>query len=114
MKQVVIEVFSKDGSWKVTSDEGTLENTKRDVSLTGNVVIRSSDGLEMRAPTLNWLNARRALYTEDPVEIQREGTTITGQGLTVRMQEETATLSQKVRVVITDRTKSNLALFPRS
>ncbi|HEY7601002.1 MAG TPA: LPS export ABC transporter periplasmic protein LptC [Methylomirabilota bacterium] len=114
MKKVVIEVFSKDGSWKVTSDEGTLENTKRDVSLTGNVVIRSSDGLEMRAPTLNWLNARRALYTEDPVEIQREGTTITGQGLTVRMQEETATLSQKVRVVITDRTKSNLALFPRS
>ncbi len=114
MKKVVIEVFSKDGSWKVTSDEGTLENTKRDVSLTGNVVIRSSEGLEMRAPTLNWLNARRALYTEDQVEIQREGTTITGQGLTVRRQEETATISQKVRVVITDRTKSNLAIFPRS
>jgi LPS export ABC transporter protein LptC len=114
MRKVVIQVFSKDGSWKVTSDEGTLDNTKRDVNLTGNVVIRSSDGLEMRAPTLNWLNARRALFTEDAVEIQREGTTITGQGLTVRMQEETAALSQKVRVVITDRTKSNLAIFPRS
>jgi LPS export ABC transporter protein LptC len=114
MRKVVIQVFSKDGSWKVTSDEGTLENTKRDVALTGNVVITASDGLEMRTPTLNWLNARRALYTEDAVEIRRDGTTITGEGLTVRMQEETAALRHKVRVVITDRTKSNLAIFPRS
>lgn len=114
MRNVVIQVFSKDGSWRITSDEGTLENTKRDVTLTGNVVIQASDGLEMRTSTLSWLNARRALYTEDPVEIRRDGTTITGEGLTVRMQEETAALRQKVRVVITDRTKSNLSIFPRS
>ncbi len=114
MRKVVIQIFSKDGSWTITSDEGTLENTKRDVTLTGNVVIQASDGLEMRTATLNWLNGRRALYTEDAVEIRRDGTTITGEGLTVRMQEETAALRQKVRVVITDRTKSNLAIFPRS
>ena len=77
-------------------------------------MIRSSDGLEMRAPTLTWRNENRTLDTEDAVEIQRDGTTITGQGLIVRMQEETAALSKNVRVVITDRTKSNLAIFPRS
>ena len=114
MRKVVIQVFSRDGSWTVTSDEGTLDNAKRDVSLKGNVVIRSSDGLEMRAPTLAWRNDNRTLDTQDAVEIQRDGTTITGQGLIVRMQEETAGLLQKVRVVITDRTKSNLAIFPRS
>jgi LPS export ABC transporter protein LptC len=114
MRKVVIQVFTKDGDWRITSDEGSLENTKRDVTLTGNVVIQASDGLEMRTPTLNWLSGRRALYTEDAVEIRRDGTTITGQGLTVRMQEETAALRQKVRVVITDRTKSNLAILPRS
>ena len=114
MRKVVIQVFTRDGEWTVTSDEGTLNNAPRDVSLTGNVVIRSSDGLEMRTPTLAWQNERRTLYTDDPVEIRREGTTITGQGLSVRMQEETAALDRKVRVVITDRSKSNLALFPRS
>jgi LPS export ABC transporter protein LptC len=114
MRKVVIQVFSKDGDWTVTSDEGTLDNNRRDVTLTGNVVIKSSDGLEMRTKTLSWNNEQRALATDDPVEISREGTTITGKGLSVNMQEETAAVTQNVRVVITDRTKSNLAIFPRS
>jgi LPS export ABC transporter protein LptC len=114
MRKVVIQVFSKDGDWTVTSDEGTLINEKRDVTLTGNVVIRSSDGLEMRTATLGWANDHRTLATEDPVEIRREGTTITGRGLAVHMQEETAAVQRNVRVIISDRAKSSLSLFPRS
>ena len=114
MRKVVIQVFSRDGDWTVTSDEGTLDNNRRNVTLTGNVVIRSSDGLEMRTATLGWDNEQRALATDDAVEISREGTTITGRGLAVRMQEETAAIDRNVRVVITDRAKSNLSLFPRS
>jgi LPS export ABC transporter protein LptC len=114
MRKVVIQVFSKDGDWTVTSDEGTLINEKRDVTLTGNVVIRSSDGLEMRTATLGWANDHRTLATEDPVEIRREGTTITGRGLAVHMQDETAAVQRNVRVIITDRAKTSLSLFPRS
>jgi LPS export ABC transporter protein LptC len=114
MRKVVIQVFSRDGDWTVTSDEGTLDNNRRDVTLTGDVVIRSSDDLEMRTPTLTWNNELRALSTDDPVDISQKGTTITGQGFAVNMREETAALRQKVRVIITDRTKSNLSLFPRS
>src|SRR5262245_56863304 len=110
MRKVVIQLFSRDGDWTVTSDEGTLNNTRRDVTLTGHVVIRSNDGLEMRTPTLSWDNEQRVLATDDPVEISRGGTTISGMGLAVQMREETAALHKKVRVVITDRTKSNLAL----
>ena len=57
-------------------------------------MIKSSDGLEMRAPTLTGATSSRTLDTEDAVEIQRDGTTITGQGLDVRMQEETAALTR--------------------
>jgi LPS export ABC transporter protein LptC len=114
MRKVVVQVFSKDGDWTVTSDEGTLENNRRDVSLKGNVVIRSSDGLEMRTATLGWNNEQRALATDDDVQISREGTTITGKGLLVQMKEETAEVRRNVRVVISDRAKSNLAIFPRS
>ena len=114
MRKVTVQVFSKDGDWTVTSDEGTLNNNQRDVSLTGNVVVRSSDGLELRTATLGWDNEHRALSTDDPVEISREGTTITGQGLALSMQEQTAAIRRGVRVVINDRNKSNLALFPRS
>jgi LPS export ABC transporter protein LptC len=114
MRKVVVQLFSKDGDWTVTSDEGTLDNNRRDVSLKGNVVIRSSDGLEMRTPTLGWNNEQRALATDDDVEISREGTTITGKGLTVHMKDERAAVRRNVRVVINDRAKSNLAIFPRS
>jgi len=114
MRKVVIQVFSRDGDWTVTSDNGTLHNNRRDVSLTGDVVIRSSDGLEMRTPTLEWDNERRTLSTDEPVEISQKGTTITGSGFAVHMQEETAAVRRNVRVVITDRAKSNLSLFPRS
>lgn len=114
MRKVVIQVFSQDGNWTVTGDEGTLDNNRRNVTLKGNVVIRSSDGLEMRTATLGWDNERRTLATDDAVDINREGTTITGMGLAVRMQEETAAIRRNVRVVITDRAKSNLSLFPRS
>jgi LPS export ABC transporter protein LptC len=114
MRKVVVQLFSKDGDWTVTSDEGTLDNNRRDVSLKGNVVIRSSDGLEMRTPTLGWNNEQRALATDDDVQISREGTTITGKGLTVHMKDERAAVRRNVRVVINDRAKSNLAIFPRS
>ena len=50
----LIQLFSKDGDWTVTSDEGTLDNNKRDVSLTGNVIIRSNDGLEMKTAACRW------------------------------------------------------------
>jgi LPS export ABC transporter protein LptC len=114
MKQVVVKVFSREGTWTVTADEGTLDNQKKDVTLEGNVVVTSSDGLRMTTTTLSWLHEGRRLSTDAPVEIVRAGTTIHGRGLDVRMQEERAALGGKVRVVITDRSKSSLALFPRS
>ncbi len=114
MRKVVVRVYSKDGVWTVTGDEGTLDNDKRDVSLQGHVVVTSNDGLSMKAPELTWRNKDRTLFTNQAVEIQRAGTTINGRGLDVRMQEERAVLERNVRVVITNRANANLSFFPRS
>src|SRR5262249_36533101 len=56
MRRVTVQVFSKEGDWPVTSDDGPLDNTRRAVALKGNVITRSSDGLEMRTATLGWDN----------------------------------------------------------
>ncbi len=114
MRKVVVTVYSKDAVWTVTADEGTLDNEKRDVSVQGNVVVTSNDGLQITTPELFWRNKERHLYTDQTVEIKRPGTTITARGLNVRMQEQEAVLEQKVRVVIENRANANLALFPRS
>lgn len=114
MQKVTVRVFSQDVVWTVTGDEGVLDNQKRDVVLTGHVVVTSNDGLRMTTPTLRWRNEARNLSTEEPVEIIRAGTTIHGRGLDVKMQEQHAVLTRDVRVVITDRTNANLGLFPRS
>jgi LPS export ABC transporter protein LptC len=114
MKKVVIKVFTKDSTWTVTGDEGTLENQTHDVSLEGNVVVTSSDGLTLKTTELAWRNGDRNLLTDAAVEITRAGTTINGRGLDVRMADESAVIAKNVRVVITDRNKANLAFFPGS
>jgi LPS export ABC transporter protein LptC len=84
------------------------------VVLKGDVVVRSNDGLTLTTDTLTWRNKERTLSTDEAVEIKREGLTIVGRGLDVRVQEEQAVLGKRVRVVITNRTNANLAIFPRS
>ena len=82
MRKVVVQVFSKDGTGRSRATREPLENNRRDVSLKGNVVIRSSDGLEMRTNTLGWDNEQRALgHGRRRGRSAAEGTTITGKGL---------------------------------
>ncbi len=114
MRTVVVRVFSKDGVWTVTGDEGVLDNQTRDVALQGNVVVTSNDGLRLTTPRLNWRNQDRNLSTDEAVEIRRAETTITGRGLDVRMQDQQAVVEQNVRVVIQNRRNANLGFFPRS
>ena len=114
MKNVVVKVFSKTAEWTVTADEGVMGNETRDVTVTGNVVVTSNDGLTIKTPELLWRNKDRNLSTEQAVEIKRTGTTITAQGMDVKMQDQEAVLPKKVRVVIENRANASLALFPRS
>jgi LPS export ABC transporter protein LptC len=114
MRRVAVRVFSKEAEWTVTAQEGVLDNQNRDVALKGDVVVTSKDGLRLTTESLRWRNKERALQTDDPVEITREGTTIRGRGLEVRMDEQHAVLGSRVRVVIRNRANANLALFPRS
>jgi LPS export ABC transporter protein LptC len=114
MQTVSIRVFSEKTEWRVTADKGVLDNESRDVSLTGNVVVTSSDGLTLTTNALSWRNSERNLFTDDVVEVRREGTTIVGRGLDVRMKEQHAVLGKRVRVVITNRANANLGFFPRS
>lgn len=111
MRQVTVTVFSKDQVWTARGDEGVLENESRDVTLRGNVVVTSNDGLELTAPHLRWENAARRLSTAGAVTIRRPGTTITGRGLEVEMATQRAVLAGRVRVVVTDRQNAGLGLF---
>lgn len=113
LRQVTVKVFNQDRVWTVKGDEGVLHNETRDVTLTGNVVVTSSDGLSLTAPDLRWENETRRLSTDGAVTIRRAGTTITGRGLEVEMAAERALLGAKVRVVITDGRNTQLGLFPR-
>jgi len=113
LRRVTVKVFNKDQVWTVNGDEGVLHNETRDVTLTGNVVVTSSDGLSLTAPDLRWESEARRLSTEGAVTIRRAGTTITGRGLEVEMAAERALLGAKVRVVITDGRNARLGLFPR-
>jgi LPS export ABC transporter protein LptC len=114
MRNVAIQLFSKEAEWRVTALEGVLHNQKRDVTLKGEVRLTSNEGLTLTTTRLIWENAQRRLSTPEPVEITREGVTITGEDLDVRLEDQHAVLGKRVHVVIHDRRNVNFTLFPRS
>lgn len=112
MKRVTVTIFSdRNQIWTVTGDEGTMVNQTKDVGLRGNVVVVSNDGLRMVSDDLNWKSEERRLWTEGPVKITREATTVQGNGLTAYVNEERAEIGGKVRVTILNPGRTNLNFF---
>jgi len=95
--KVTIGVQERDGSWKVTSDEGDLVKDTRDVELRGNVVLVSSEGLRVETTVLRWNNAEGRVWTDQPVTIYKGAGVVTGFGLDARPSEEITLVRGRVK-----------------
>jgi LPS export ABC transporter protein LptC len=100
LRNVVITIEDRGQTWTVTSEEGELVQPDKDVSLRGNVVVASSDGLRLETSRLRWDgNAERA-WTDEPVTLSRSGVVVTGRGLEARVRDETVTIESGVRATL--------------
>jgi lipopolysaccharide export system protein LptC len=61
------------------------------------VVVTSDDGLRLETSVLRWEASERRLWTDAPVLLSRRGSVVRGTGLDVRMADESATVSGRVR-----------------
>ncbi len=111
MRNVKVTLFQKDRVWVVTGNEGEMQNETRDVTLRGNVEVTSDDGLRLTSDDLHWKAEGKRLWTDGPVTLVKDQTTITGWGFATEMEAGKALIQTHVRVIIKDPRNASLAVL---
>ena len=97
LRKLVANVYQRERAWTIMGDEGELDRSTNNVEVRRNVVVTSDDGLRLETSVLRWDANERRLWTDAPVVLSRKGSVVRGTGLDVRMADETATVSGRVR-----------------
>lgn len=96
LKDLFVTYFLKDGrEVYLDADQGILNTDTNDIEVSGHVVVRS---LEYRLITdrLNYEQARRLIFCNDPVQIEGNSTKITADSLTFDLNANKIVLSGNV------------------
>ena len=97
LRKLVANVYQRERAWTIMGDEGELDRSTNNVEVRRNVVVTSDDGLRLETSVLLWDANERRLWTDAPVLLSRRGSVVRGTGLDVRMADETATVTGRVR-----------------
>ena len=97
LRKLVANVYQRERAWTIMGDEGELDRSTNNVEVRRNVVVTSDDGLRLETSVLRWDANERRLWTDAPVVLSRRGSVVRGTGLDVRMADETATVTGRVR-----------------
>ena len=97
LRRPVVDIRQPSRSWRVRGDEGDVMQRTKDIEVRNHVVLVSDDGLRLETSVLRWQAGAQRLWTNAPVRITRDGTTIEGSGLVVNLAKETAEVAGRVR-----------------
>ena len=97
LRRPVVDIHQPSRSWRVRGDEGDVMQQSKDIEVRRNVVLVSDDGLRLETSVLRWQAGSKRLWTDAPVRLTRDGTTIKGSGLVVNMTLQTAEVGGRVR-----------------
>jgi LPS export ABC transporter protein LptC len=80
---VQIEFFDPDGKRNsvLTSDQGKVLHSSRDMVATGNVIVQAEDGTKLETDQLQWVQERNKIVTDSNVRITKGTSIITGKGM---------------------------------
>jgi LPS export ABC transporter protein LptC len=97
LRKLVASIYERERSWTIVGDEGQLDRSTNNVEVRRNVVVTSNDGLRLETDVLRWDAAQQRLWTDADVALTRNGSTVLGSGLEVRMEDEATTIEGPVR-----------------
>ena len=101
LKKIAVSVVQRDRSWTIVGEEGDLFRQTSNVEIRRNVVLTSSDGLQLETSVLRWQGAEGRLWTDAPVRLSRDGAVVNGTALDVRVGDERTTVAGRVRATFT-------------
>ena len=89
--------------YTITADRGTYNAEKKDISVTGNVVVSSDEGDRITTDRLFYTNAEKKIHTASPVTMVNKNIVMKGIGLIVLLDKKQLTLLSQVKATIVSR-----------
>ncbi len=87
LNDVKVTVYTKEGRrFVITGERATVNQKSKDVKLSGNVTLTTSDGYRLRTESVAYHHEKKQIDTSDPVEMEGEGFRVQGQGMFVDIE----------------------------
>jgi LPS export ABC transporter protein LptC len=84
----------------LTGKKGRLNTETKSALISGNVLVETENGDQIRTENLNFADAEKKVFTGDPVEFTNGRLTIKGIGLTFLIPEQKVTLHDRVDALL--------------
>jgi len=99
--QVRIQATTEEGKiYVMTGKTGKMLTDKKDIEITGDVVITSDSGDRFTTDYLRYANDQRKIYTDAPVVMENSKMRIQAVGLTIFIDKGELMLSSSVRAIL--------------
>ncbi len=84
----------------LTGNEGRIKLSSMNISISGDVYAKSSDGTQLFAENFQWDNQKRQATSQDSIRIIRNNVQIEGVGLELDPDQQLLTIKKEVRTFI--------------
>jgi len=101
MDKVKIKLTTADGKvFEMSADKGQMDTEKKDVEISGNVVIFSDSGDKFMTDDVRYSDREKKFYTDSPIMMENSGLILTGKGMVLYMNKGQLNIPSGVRARI--------------
>ena len=98
LEDVKVTFYAKEGRIiYLTGKQGKVYQDSKNVDLSGDVVLTSSDGYRLKTQSASYRHSEKIVSTADPVEIDGEQIRLTGKGMLVNVEAKTFKILSQVK-----------------
>lgn len=100
LEDVKVIYYAKDGhSFTITGHQGKVHQASKDMELTGNVLLTSTDGYRLKTQSISYRHGSKQAKTPDPVEFEGEQIRLTGKGMLIDIEAKTFKVLSQVKTL---------------
>jgi LPS export ABC transporter protein LptC len=106
LEDVRLTFYAKEGRViYLTARRGKVYQDSKNVDLTGDVVLTSNDGYQLKTHSASYCHSEKVVRTSDPVEIEGDQIRLTGKGMLVNVEAKTFRILSQVKTQLRGREK---------
>ena len=107
LEDVKLTFYAKEGRIiHLTAKQGKVYQDSKNVDVSGDVVLTSSDGYQLKTQSASYRHSEKTVSTQDPVEIEGEQLRLTGKGMLVNVDDKTFKILSDVKTQVRGKNKT--------